>query len=106
MREIARGFKVDFKLVTARDHAQSYGELDAGKADAFATDDVLLYGLVRERGAHKKYQEAGAAHRISTTCWASSYPTTPTASCSAKGTRSSPSWCNGPSMTSRRTARS
>jgi len=59
MREIARGFKVDFKLVTARDHAQSYGELDAGKADAFATDDVLLYGLVAERGAQKKYQVVG-----------------------------------------------
>jgi glutamate/aspartate transport system substrate-binding protein len=59
MREIARRFKVDFKLVTARDHAQSYGELDAGKADAFATDDVLLYGLVAERGAQKKYQVVG-----------------------------------------------
>jgi len=59
MRETARRFKVDFKLVTARDHAESYAEVEAGKADAFATDDVLLYGLVAERGAQKKYHVVG-----------------------------------------------
>ena len=59
MREIGRRFKLDFKLVAVRDHAESYAELEAGKADAFATDDVLLYGLVAERGAQKKYQVVG-----------------------------------------------
>ena len=29
-----------------RDHAQSMAMLEAGKADAFATDDVLLYGFI------------------------------------------------------------
>src|SRR3954463_7146582 len=51
MQEIARRFKIAFRQVTARDHAESYAQLDAGKADAFATDDVLLYGLVAERKA-------------------------------------------------------
>jgi len=60
MQEIARRFKIDFRQVTARDHAQSYAELAAGKADAFATDDVLLYGLVAERKAQKEYQVVGA----------------------------------------------
>ena len=59
MREIARRFKVEFKLAAARDHADSYAQLEAGKADAFATDDVLLYGLVADRGAQKKYQVVG-----------------------------------------------
>ena len=59
MREIARRFKVDFKLATARDHADSYAQLEAGKADAFATDDVLLYGLVAQHKAQKKYQVVG-----------------------------------------------
>jgi glutamate/aspartate transport system substrate-binding protein len=59
MQEIARRFKIDFRQVTARDHAQSYAELAAGKADAFATDDVLLYGLVAERKAQKEYQVVG-----------------------------------------------
>src|SRR5689334_20287635 len=59
MREIARRFKIDFRLNAARDHAESYAELEAGSADAFATDDVLLYGLLAERKAQKKYQVVG-----------------------------------------------
>jgi ABC-type amino acid transport substrate-binding protein len=59
MQEIARRFKIDFRLATARDHAQSYAQLEAGKADAFATDDVLLYGLVAQHKAQKQYQVVG-----------------------------------------------
>jgi len=59
MQEIARRFKIDFRQVAARDHAQSYAELAAGKADAFATDDVLLYGLLAERKARSEYQVVG-----------------------------------------------
>src|SRR5205085_3648031 len=44
MQEIARRFKIAFRQVAARDHAQSYAALEAGKADAFATDVGLLYG--------------------------------------------------------------
>src|SRR5882672_5816557 len=59
MQEIARRFKVDFRLTTARDHAESYAQLESGKADAFATDDVLLYGLVAQHKAQKQYQVVG-----------------------------------------------
>ena len=59
MREIARRFKLDFRLATARDHAESYAELAAGKADAFATDDVLLYGLLAQNRAQKEFQVVG-----------------------------------------------
>jgi glutamate/aspartate transport system substrate-binding protein len=59
MKEIARRFKIDFRLASARDHAESYAQLEAGKADAFATDDVLLYGLVAQRKAQKQYQVVG-----------------------------------------------
>jgi glutamate/aspartate transport system substrate-binding protein len=59
MREIARRFKVNFTLAAARDHADSYARLEAGKADAFATDDVLLYGLIAEHKAQKSYQVVG-----------------------------------------------
>ena len=59
MREIARRFKVDFRLASARDHAESYAQLEAGRADAFATDDVLLYGLLAQRRAKKDYQVVG-----------------------------------------------
>jgi ABC-type amino acid transport substrate-binding protein len=59
MREIARRFKIDFHLVTSKDHAQSYARLEAGKADAFATDDVLLYGLLAQNRAQMQFQVVG-----------------------------------------------
>jgi ABC-type amino acid transport substrate-binding protein len=59
MQEIARRFKIDFRLATARDHAESYAQLEAGKADAFATDDVLLYGLLAQHKAQKRYEVVG-----------------------------------------------
>jgi glutamate/aspartate transport system substrate-binding protein len=59
MQDIARRFKVELRLTSARDHAESYAQLEAGRADAFATDDVLLYGLVAQNKAQKKYQVVG-----------------------------------------------
>jgi glutamate/aspartate transport system substrate-binding protein len=38
--------KLGIKIVTAPDHAQSVATLASGGADAFATDDVLLYGFI------------------------------------------------------------
>ena len=59
MRELARRFKLSFRQVSARDHAESYAQLAAGKADAFATDDVLLYGLLAQHRSQKEYQVVG-----------------------------------------------
>src|SRR5437868_3735740 len=59
MQEVARRFKIDVRLSSARDHAQSYAELEAGRADAFASDDVLLYGLVAQHKAQQQYQVVG-----------------------------------------------
>jgi|ERR1041385_916531 len=38
--------KLNITLVTSPDHAQSVATLAEGKAEAFATDDVLLYGFI------------------------------------------------------------
>lgn len=38
--------KLGIRIVTATDHAQSLAQLASGGADAFATDDVLLYGFI------------------------------------------------------------
>jgi glutamate/aspartate transport system substrate-binding protein len=59
MQEVARRFKIGLRLVSAPDHAQSYALLESGKTDAFATDDVLLYGLVAQHKAQKQYQVVG-----------------------------------------------
>ena len=38
-------------IISARDHEESYSLVATGKADAFATDDVLLYGLIARHKA-------------------------------------------------------
>jgi len=59
MREITKKFHVDFTLVTARDHADSFAQVRQGRADAFASDDVLLYGLVATSAAPKDFAVVG-----------------------------------------------
>jgi len=46
MRELAAKFKLNMTIVTGVDHGDSYAQLVSGKVDAFATDDVLLYGFI------------------------------------------------------------
>jgi glutamate/aspartate transport system substrate-binding protein len=59
MQEIARRFKIDFQIVKQKDHSQSYAQVESGKADAFATDDVLLYGLLAQHKSQKQFQVVG-----------------------------------------------
>jgi len=52
MHEIAARFKIPMNLLVSRDHAESFALVKSGKAEAFATDDVLLYGLIaQDRGS-------------------------------------------------------
>jgi len=44
-------YKLGITIVAARDHQESYGLVADGKADAFATDDVLLYGFLTAKKA-------------------------------------------------------
>jgi glutamate/aspartate transport system substrate-binding protein len=46
LRTLSDKQKLGINFVTATDHAQSVETLVAAKADAFATDDVLLYGFI------------------------------------------------------------
>jgi ABC-type amino acid transport substrate-binding protein len=59
MRDLAKKFQLDFRLQVSRDHAESFAMVVDGKADAFATDDVLLYGLIAQNGARGKYVVTG-----------------------------------------------
>ena len=59
MRDLGLKFKIDLRLLVTRDHADSYAQLAAGKVDAFATDDVLLYGLIAQNQAKGKLQVIG-----------------------------------------------
>lgn len=59
MRDIAAKFKIALKLIEAPDHADSYAKVVAGQADAFATDDVLLYGLIARNKAQAQFIVVG-----------------------------------------------
>jgi glutamate/aspartate transport system substrate-binding protein len=51
--------KLGLKIVTADDHEQSYKMLVDQKVDAFATDDILLYGLIAQHKAQDKFRVTG-----------------------------------------------
>jgi ABC-type amino acid transport substrate-binding protein len=59
MRDLAQRFKLDLSIVVAPDHAASFAMLAAGQVDAFATDDVLLYGLLAQNNAQADYVVTG-----------------------------------------------
>ena len=59
MRALSQRFGITFSLVVAPDHAASFAMLAAGQADAFATDDVLLYGLLAQNKAQADYRVTG-----------------------------------------------
>ena len=59
MHTIDKKFSLGLNIVTSPDHEQSYQMLVDGKADAFATDDILLYGLIARHKAQDKFKVTG-----------------------------------------------
>ena len=51
LRDLNDKFKLGIQLQVVPDHAQGFAQVAGGQADAFATDDVLLYGLIAENAA-------------------------------------------------------
>src|SRR5882757_1542066 len=59
MHNIDKKFSLGLNIVTAADHEQSYQTLVDGKADAFATDDILLYGLIARHKSQGQFKVTG-----------------------------------------------
>jgi ABC-type amino acid transport substrate-binding protein len=59
MRLLSEHEKLNMKFTIAPDHADSFRKLTAGQAHAFATDDVLLYGLVAQATQPADYAIVG-----------------------------------------------
>jgi glutamate/aspartate transport system substrate-binding protein len=59
MHNVDRKFALGLNIIASPDHEQSYQMLVDGKADAFATDDVLLYGLIARHKAQDKFRVTG-----------------------------------------------
>jgi glutamate/aspartate transport system substrate-binding protein len=52
-------YKLGIVIVEAKGHQESYDILVSGKAAAFATDDVLLYGLIAANQAQQDLEVVG-----------------------------------------------
>jgi glutamate/aspartate transport system substrate-binding protein len=59
MHTIDKKFSLGLNIIASPDHEQSYQMLVDGKADAFATDDILLYGLIARHKAQDRYKVVG-----------------------------------------------
>ena len=59
VRAISDKQKLAINIIIGSDHAESFAMLKEGKADAFATDDVLLYGLVATTKSGDQYHVVG-----------------------------------------------
>ena len=53
MKRLNEKFQIGANVISARDHEESYSLVVDGKADAFATDDILLYGLIARHNAQR-----------------------------------------------------
>jgi glutamate/aspartate transport system substrate-binding protein len=59
LRALDRKLALGLNIAVAPDHEQSYQMLIDGKADAFATDDILLYGLIARHKSQDKFRVTG-----------------------------------------------
>ena len=57
--KLAERQKLDIKFVFAADHMDSFQTLAAGKADAFANDDVQLYGMLAQTKSAAYFRVVG-----------------------------------------------
>jgi len=59
VRAISDKQNLGIKILVGKDHDESFAMLKDGKADAFATDDVLLYGLVATNKSGDQFHVVG-----------------------------------------------
>jgi glutamate/aspartate transport system substrate-binding protein len=59
MHAVDKKFNLGLDIVVSPDHEQSYQMLVDGKADAFATDDILLSGLIARHKSQDKFRVVG-----------------------------------------------
>ena len=59
LKALDQKFKLGITLLESPDHEESYRMLADGDADAFATDDILLYGLIAQHRSQSRFKVAG-----------------------------------------------
>jgi glutamate/aspartate transport system substrate-binding protein len=64
MRSYNEEKKLGFELLAAKDHAESQLVVQSGRADAFAMDDILLYGLRASSANPAEWAVVGEALQV------------------------------------------
>lgn len=59
LRKLAERQQLNLNFVTGADHRESFQIFESGKADAWANDDILLYGMLAETRTGNKYRVVG-----------------------------------------------
>jgi len=59
VKRVAKEKGINIKIVPVKDHPQAWLAVETGRADAYATDDVLLYGLMSKSKDPSKFQVTG-----------------------------------------------
>jgi glutamate/aspartate transport system substrate-binding protein len=59
LKALDQKFKLGITLLESPDHEESYRMVAAGEVDAFATDDILLYGLIAQHRSQGRFKVAG-----------------------------------------------
>lgn len=59
IKRVAKEKGINIKYVMVKDHPQGWLNLENGRADAYATDDVLLYGLISKSKKPDRFQVTG-----------------------------------------------
>lgn len=59
VRDLSEKFKLDIRMRSADEQAEGFAQLVRGEADAFASDDVLLRGLVAQHAAGGEFEVLG-----------------------------------------------
>jgi glutamate/aspartate transport system substrate-binding protein len=64
MRALNDERKIGFELIGAKDHAESQLVVASGRADAFAMDDILLYGLAASSANPREWTVVGESIQV------------------------------------------
>lgn len=59
IKRVAKAKGIKLKYVMVKDHPQGWLSLETGRADAYATDDVLLFGLISKSKNPSQFQVTG-----------------------------------------------
>lgn len=59
VKRVMQAHNIDIKIHSVKDHPQGWLALETGRVDAYATDDVLLYGLISKSKNPQDYEVVG-----------------------------------------------